>query len=304
MKKLLQILLIGCICILTAFSFVSCDTVNANVNKNTDTPKEPTQTPAQHEHQYGEWYTLINATCTKTGIAQRDCIHENCNESQTQVIAIDPNNHQYQECITKSPSCTEDGLKTFTCECGESYTETITKTGHTYKVIEVIAPTCTTDGYTLERCDCNEERHTNYIPATNHDYEITSENPATCTQPGSRTKTCKNPNCGDSNTEIIEATGHSITDGTHKCSKCHHSIPDMDDLANSYWYYAEKGWAIFINDEGTSYISYKGNLDENGNFVKSSDTTYNYHGNLTTTKYSENDIRIEFVDKNLKREGD
>lgn len=34
--------------------------------------------------------------------------------------------------ITKSPTCTKTGIKTFTCGCGVSYTETIAKLGHLY----------------------------------------------------------------------------------------------------------------------------------------------------------------------------
>lgn len=40
--------------------------------------------------------------------------------------------HNYTEDITKQPSCTEDGEKTLTCECGDSKTETIPATGHDY----------------------------------------------------------------------------------------------------------------------------------------------------------------------------
>lgn len=34
--------------------------------------------------------------------------------------------------VTKEATCTEDGVKTFTCECGDSYTEVITATGHSF----------------------------------------------------------------------------------------------------------------------------------------------------------------------------
>lgn len=41
--------------------------------------------------------------------------------------------HVYVETITKQPTCTEEGEKTFTCECGDSYTEKIPATGHNYE---------------------------------------------------------------------------------------------------------------------------------------------------------------------------
>ena len=38
--------------------------------------------------------------------------------------------HSYKEEITKAPTCTEDGEKTFTCVCGESYKEEMPALGH------------------------------------------------------------------------------------------------------------------------------------------------------------------------------
>ena len=41
--------------------------------------------------------------------------------------------HSYTAAVTKPATCGEDGVKTFTCSCGDSYTETIPATGeHTY----------------------------------------------------------------------------------------------------------------------------------------------------------------------------
>lgn len=42
--------------------------------------------------------------------------------------------HHYNEQVTKEATCTEDGVKTYTCaDCGDSYTQTIFATGHSYK---------------------------------------------------------------------------------------------------------------------------------------------------------------------------
>ena len=40
--------------------------------------------------------------------------------------------HAYAETITKQPTCTEDGEKTLTCECGDTKTAVIPATGHNY----------------------------------------------------------------------------------------------------------------------------------------------------------------------------
>lgn len=38
--------------------------------------------------------------------------------------------HSYTSKVTKAATCTADGTKTYTCSCGDSYTETIKATGH------------------------------------------------------------------------------------------------------------------------------------------------------------------------------
>ena len=41
--------------------------------------------------------------------------------------------HSYTLTSEKAPTCTEPGSRTFTCSCGDSYTETIDALGHSYK---------------------------------------------------------------------------------------------------------------------------------------------------------------------------
>ena len=44
----------------------------------------------------------------------------------------DPNHtHSYTSSITKQPTCTAEGIRTFKCNCGDTYTETIPAKGHT-----------------------------------------------------------------------------------------------------------------------------------------------------------------------------
>ena len=63
-------------------------------------------------------------------------------------IGGEPHTHQYTEEITKAPTCSEAGVKTFTCSCRHSYTEAIEKLPHTEEVIPGNAPTCTQVGLT------------------------------------------------------------------------------------------------------------------------------------------------------------
>ena len=39
--------------------------------------------------------------------------------------------HSYESAVTKEPTCEEDGVRTFTCNCGDSNTEVIKTNGHT-----------------------------------------------------------------------------------------------------------------------------------------------------------------------------
>ena len=50
-------------------------------------------------------------------------------------INVDANKHthNYVESITKAATCTDTGVKTLTCSCGDTYTETIPATGHNYE---------------------------------------------------------------------------------------------------------------------------------------------------------------------------
>lgn len=90
-----------------------------------------------------------------------------------QTVAEDPDpssspssghTHQYSGSITQEPTCTLTGVKTFTCECGDSYTQSVAALGHNWE-IKTQVPTeydengsLVTQGYTIYRCSrCGEE---------------------------------------------------------------------------------------------------------------------------------------------------
>ncbi len=76
--------------------------------------------------------------------------------------------HSFKEEVTTAATCTKAGVKKFTCDCGETYTESIPATGHEYNE-EVIAPTTTAQGYTLHTCSkCKysyKDNYTEKLPA-------------------------------------------------------------------------------------------------------------------------------------------
>ena len=116
--------------------------------------------------------------------------------------------------VTKEPTCTEAGEKTYTCTCGDTKTEPIQALGHDLKETVITEPTCGTAGskeITCSRCDYKEVTE---LPATGEhtygDWVIVNE--ATCTEDGLRTQTCTV--CGDVLEEVIKATGHTFGEWT------------------------------------------------------------------------------------------
>ena len=75
---------------------------------------------------------------------------------------LDPHTHSYTSKVTTAATCTKEGVKTFTCSCGDTYTEKIAKTAHKYTT-KVIAPTYDAQGYTLHTCSvCGDSYKDNY----------------------------------------------------------------------------------------------------------------------------------------------
>ena len=141
--------------------------------------------------------------------------------------------HSYTESITKQPTCTEEGEKTFTCDCGDTYTEIIPAKGHTEVIDKAVPATCSTDGKTEgSHCYiCGEViKAQTVIKATGHKYDdgkITKQ--PTCTETGVKTYTCSE--CGATKAETIKANGHTevidkavpatcTTDGKTEGSHC------------------------------------------------------------------------------------
>lgn len=139
--------------------------------------------------------------------------------------------HEYYSEITKQPTCSEKGERTYKCDiCGDIYTEDIAKTEHDYEDT-VVKPNCTERGYTEHICKvCADSYKDDYIPALGHDHISQITKQMTCETDGEKTFTCTR--CGDTYTEAIPATGHNdivtvveptcTADGytEHKCKDC------------------------------------------------------------------------------------
>jgi len=68
----------------------------------------------------------------------------------------EPHSHSYTSQITTPATCTDAGVKTYTCTCGDSYTEEIAAIGHS-EVTEYIDGTASADGLRRVYCEnCDE----------------------------------------------------------------------------------------------------------------------------------------------------
>ena len=70
-----------------------------------------------------------------------------------------PHEHSYTETVTKAATCTEPGERTFTCACGDTYTEEIPAAGHAWgDWVTVKEPSETEEGLAARVCG-NDPAH-------------------------------------------------------------------------------------------------------------------------------------------------
>ena len=120
--------------------------------------------------------------------------------------------------VTKQPTCTEAGTKTYTCtSCGKTKTTEIAATGHQHTEIRnKKEATCKAEGYTGDTycTDCGAKVSSGQaIAKIDHTWDngkVTTE--ATCEHTGVRTYTCSV--CGETKEEETPKTDHSYDDGT------------------------------------------------------------------------------------------
>lgn len=178
-------------------------------------------------------------TAVKAGTATITCTDSNKKTYKCKITVTEkavPHKHSYTASVTKQATCIADGVKTYTCSCGDSYTEVIEATGHSWDEGKITTePTCITEGVKIF--------------------------------------TCKN--CGEIKTETIEKTDHNYqweTNGntrTMKCSGCGATKGVTETCYNGYWGYYDSSMATELfnlcNSErqAAQYVEY----DAIGNIV-------------------------------------
>ncbi len=183
---------------------------------------ETTYSSTLAEHSWGEWKTEQEKTDVLPKIEVRECsVCHVYDYKYTQPAGA----HAWDGgVVTKAATCTEEGVRTYTCtktdgtcsctaDTKASYEEKIPATGHTAKV-EVKEATCKEAGYVKAVCQ-NENCPLSgrvidekVLPKKDHVEKVTVVE-ATCTTPGSRSYTCAV--CGDTTkeTETIPTVPHA-----------------------------------------------------------------------------------------------
>ena len=104
--------------------------------------------------------------------------------------------HEYVSTVTTPATCTEPGVMTYICACGETYTDVIPATGHKSVVLNSVEPTCTKTGLTEgEKCSvCGEIlKAQKTLKALGHNWgEWSVTKAATCETAGTETRVCAN----------------------------------------------------------------------------------------------------------------
>ena len=128
--------------------------------------------------------------------------------------ATQAHTHNYTATVTKQPTCTAEGVKTFRCSCGDSYTEAISAAGHIFGAyVYNNDATEAADGTETAVCTICGAKDTRTAAGTKiahvHNYTAAVTKAATCAEEGVKTYTCS---CGSSYTEAVPVIAHSFGD--------------------------------------------------------------------------------------------
>lgn len=104
------------------------------------------------------------------------CGNNNDTTKNTEAISATETAHQhnYTETITLVATCETDGEATYTCECGDTYTEAIPATGHSFtNYVYNEDATYEADGTETAKCDNCDETDTRTAEGTQLSYTYT-----------------------------------------------------------------------------------------------------------------------------------
>ena len=137
------------------------------------------------------------------------------------VSVHDCKNHWDNGSVTKKPTCTDPGEKTFTCSmCNSTKKESVSATGHNYASVWTtdIAATCEKTGTESRHCkneNCTAATDQRSIAALGHSWKDNKDETATCTRDGCN---AKHTHEWDSGTITTEPTCTTKGEQIYHCS--------------------------------------------------------------------------------------
>lgn len=166
--------------------------------------EEPTTTPSQE---------TTTAPAEEPG-EQVPTNEETTQEPTTPTVTAPVHTHSYSNSVTQEATCDTNGIRTYVCSCGNSYTENIQATGHTYDGGQVVKEaTCMEVGGKVFTCTKCGTVYTEAIPVnSNHTW----------------------------GTRHVDAYGYYEKGKTHevmikKCAGCGYQVNSDQPNANEIW---------------------------------------------------------------------
>ncbi len=124
------------------------------------------------ESTVAEQTEAVEATATEEATPE-----QTTEPTATPEATEEPHTHNYTEEITTEATCEADGLKTYTCECGDTYTEAIPATGHIYEnYVSNNDATYTSDGTEIAKCNTCDLTDTRTAEGSKLEYTYTEMN--------------------------------------------------------------------------------------------------------------------------------
>ncbi|MBR0415167.1 MAG: leucine-rich repeat protein [Clostridia bacterium] len=171
-----------------SFADVSVPSLNYNGEEQYVKPVvkmgEKTLTPGVDYYLSGEWYATEGGYYTVT---------INGTGAYEGTVDVEYEVHHWDEgVVTKEPTCTGFGTKTFTCSiCNNTKNTYIWMLGHNFEFTQTIDPQCEEKGYDLYTCTrCNATTKKNETAVLGHDYQLSSHRDSTCNTAGSDLYIC------------------------------------------------------------------------------------------------------------------
>lgn len=162
-------------------------------------------------HFWSEWRVDKKATITSAGIQSRSC--SSCDKQETKEIEKIPHGHVYTGKVIAQAKCEETGVKTFSCSCGDSYTQLLPAMGHSWSDWKVTKEESEKESGCKERsCEVCGKGESLEIPKVEHTHSMTHilKKP-TCTEEGYTTHKCSI--CPYTYTDSkVAAKGHSFSE--------------------------------------------------------------------------------------------